>query len=550
MRISSRLILNAVSTNARLAITFVMSLFMAWYTVGEAGLIGFGAIVMTAGTFGFANVLILAIRQSVIRDLAAALSDTTDDRPECVVRTMTACMAIALLCAGVVLVLFVILSLLAALGVFRTDDVEGLPGALTALFIAAGVISVVNMLLLPYVVALVADQQIPLDGVLIVVNRIMPPMAAVLTFEVVAPTETLLLEGIVSEGEVLARQLYTFAVIRLIFGLIELALRVIVTRVRIPELRWRLGAFDRATFREIMGSTWQTAQFLLGTNLTLQALMLLVNLIFGLTFNGIWQILIVVSGQAKMLGDSLLYGLEAMSASLHAGGQHESLLTLASRTIRYQAMVILCFVACFLVFIDPILTLWMGSRIALDENLAAANITVDEAMRLVIVLSAIGLLAEIPRATSRGLERVMYGMGLVRTYAWFAKWSFLVTMVLSLILMLWTGELVSAVLVILVLQVAYFMVVIPLAARRHIGLSLRQMINEAWLRPLLTVAVLLGPVILLRMYMPVHTIVYLLLAVAACGVCACVACLFVGLNAGERHRVLQLMRGMATRAFR
>ena len=55
---------------------------------------------------------------------------------------------------------------------------------------------------------------------------------------------------------------------------------------------------------------------------------------------------------------------------------------------------------------------------ARDEHLADVGIDPATAIGMIAVMGAINLAAELFRASTFGLERMLYGMGLVRTYAW------------------------------------------------------------------------------------------------------------------------------------
>jgi hypothetical protein len=526
MRISTRLLMNAVTTYGRLGTTFLVGIFFVWYVLGEVGLVGFGALSLGAGSFGIAATLNYTIRQSVVRELSAAMATGNPARIE---RTVTSALAFTTLGAGVVLLIVGGLALLALGGQFRTDSIAGMPGVLAALFAVEGLITAAELVCAPFTLGFFASQRVGVDNAILTVKRFVSPVAAVLAFSVIAP-----------DGP-LAERLLVFAGVRGGLGVLEVVGSAVVARLVVPHLRVRRAAFDRGEFRAVAGTSWHTVQYTLAADLNPQLIMLVINLLFGLTFNGMWQIVIQVGGHARQLAKSGLHGIDPMAAHLQAEGRRESILHLMVRTVRYQLVQVLPFVMTYAVFLGPILTLWVSGRLARDEHLADVGIDPATAIGMITVMGAINLAAELFRASTFGLERMLYGMGLVRTYAWFAKWSIGLTVVGATALMWWFDTPVVAAIPLAVVQFIYFCILVPRAAARHADLSLGAVLRQALPRPILLTALLAVPVAGLRVVLPPLSVVDLLLLGIVTGGVFALLLITVGMNHDERARLREML---------
>ena len=390
-------------------------------------------------------------------------------------------------------------------------------------------IVVADLLLAPFSLALFASQRIGADNAFQVVKRAVSPVAAVLAFTVLRP-----------DGDVAAR-LELFALLRMILGTGEIAVSALVARLVVPRLRLRRRAFDAGTFRTIAGTSWHTVQFTLAADLNPQLIMLLINLMFGLAFNGMWQIVIQVGGHARMLARGVLHGIDPMAAHLQEQGRHAALMHVMVRSVRYQLVQVLPFAAIYAVFLGPILTLWISGRLAGDVHLAAAGLTAETAIAMITVMGVVNLAAELFRASTLGLERMLYGMNLVRTYAWFARWSVLLTVGLAGALMVWRRTPIVAPIPLAAVQFVYFCVIVPRAAVRHAGLPLGAALRQSLPRPLLMTALLALPVAGLRAILPPLTLPGLVVLLGVLGAMYLPLLLFVGLEPPERSRLLEVV---------
>jgi O-antigen/teichoic acid export membrane protein len=267
------------------------------------------------------------------------------------------------------------------------------------------------------------------------------------------------------------------------------ALGVWLAKWRVPHLKLDRAAFDRAEFRSIVGTVWHTGQFTLLMNLNAQFVAFVVNLFFGVTYNGLWQIVIQIGGGARLLGQSLLYGVEPLSAHMQEAGRRTAIVDLMMRTIRYQVAALLPAVALLVLFMHPILNLWVATRMAMDPRLAEAEITVARAIDLIAVMAYIHLASQLVRGSTFGVERMLYGLGHVRSYSWFAKYAAVLNVGLAVGLMWYFDTVIVAPVSLLVVYLLFYPGVMLAAAKRWVALPVGRTLWRALPRPLIATAI-------------------------------------------------------------
>ncbi len=527
MRISTRLLVNAVSTYSRLGVNFAIGVFLTWYVIGHVGLVGFGAVALATGSFGLTTVLFNAIRSSMVRELAAAIAS---GEPSRVRRTVTSALAFSSIAAVVVLAIFAVVCGLALLDVFHTpDDLPDMRYVLAALFASSGIVTALNVWMAPFTMAIVASQRVELENMAVMFRRALGPVAAILAFDVLRPDGTL------------SEKLLALALVSGGLGVVEVCVKCMLARLVVPHLHLRPGEFDRAEFRSVASTVWNASQFTIATGLNMHLMMLLINLMFGLAFNGMWQIVIQVGGHARMVAQGLLAGIDPMTTHLHERGEHEAIAYLLARVMRYQLCVILPFVAFYMIFMTPILDLWVGDRLAGDVHLMQAGLTVDAALRLIAIMASITLIGEVAWAAVGGVERMLFGMGQVRSYAWFAKWSLLITLGASAALMWWLRTPIAAAVVVATMNIIYFEVLILRQALRHMGMRLRDVLGRALPRPVILTVLLSGPLIAARMFIDELTLSGLAILCGATGAGFLLLAIPIGLDRAERTRLGEIL---------
>ena len=476
-RLSNELLTNAIITYARFGLTFIMGIFLTWFLVGEIGLAGFGIISIAIGAFGLSAALASTVDFSLGRELAAAIATGEREKVE---RTFVSAMALTTLGSVLALLVSAVFAAVAYAGIFHLPEGDAsLRAPLAALFLCEGLNESIRFLAAPYRRVLYCSRQFLLDNLLILLRRGMRVLAAVLVF------------GVFLDSAPLGTQLYAFGGAILVSGASEVLLAIILSRRSVPGLRLRPSSFDRDEFREIAGTVWHTGKFSLLVNFNPYFMAILINLYFGITYNGIWAIVMQVGGHAMLVSQGLLRGLDSITTHLHVKESMGMIRNLMGRAIRYQCAVATAWSAPYLIFMVPILTLWVGDRFGSEEALVQSGIPdAAEAIRITALLASLQLLAMIARVLSQGVERMLYGIGAVRSYAWFAKYSVLISMSLAVAMFTLTGSPIWAPISLLVSNVLFYNIVVLRAMASEAGLPALPTLMRSLPRPLLAAALL------------------------------------------------------------
>lgn len=528
MRLSSRLLANAASSYARLGAQFVLGVFFTWFVVGRLGVAGFGIVTFATATFSIPMTLSNVLRFGLIRELAAAVAS---GEPRRVSTSLTSAVVLCVPLAALALLLSAGLAALAWAGVLNTpDEPAGLATALAVLLLAEGVYGALRLIASPYSQALFAAQHVALDNALLGLSRLTYVASAVIVLALWMPDEPL------------AVQIYGLAVTRVSLQLLDIVIGVILARRMIAGLRFDRSAFDRRELKAILGTVWHSGQVNLLMDLNVRFIAVLINLFLGMTYNGIWQIVIQLGAWSRLLAQALMRGVEPVSAHLQ---QHRPgmIVDLMQRTIRYQLGTILPMVIWVGIFLHPLVTLWVADRMAGDRHLAAAGISVAEALRLVTVMTSLFLVAQVLRASTAGVERMLYGLGEVRSYSWFAKYGALINVAVAS-LILWRASTPAAVPVSLVITyLIYYPGVILVAASRRAGLPIGATLRRTLPRPIIAGALMAAAALPARLWLGALSLVELLFLLAGVGGCFALLMYFVVLEPGERGRIRELLPG-------
>lgn len=527
MRLSTRLLSNASTTYLRLGATFLLGLFSTWYILGEAGIAGFGLIALATSSTGPSHAIERALRFGLVRELAVAVAS---GEPFLIRRSLSSAFRLCLQ-ASVPLTAFVLLlAALARAGLFNTsNDQVDLDVALAILILGEGAHAVARLLSAPYLQSIFAAQRVGLDNLLMVVARSTYALSAVAVFGWLLPDADL---------EV---QLGAFALSRATLQLADVPLGIWLAKRLVKDLRLDFLAFDHAEYRSIRNTVWHSAQVSLLLNINPQLMAILINLFFGLTYNTIWQVVVQLSGFAWMFAEGLLRGIGPLTAHLESRGRMRAAVELMTRSIRYQFTFVLYPTLLLGFHAGPLLALWVGGRLRDDPHLAASGVNVTEALELGASLAVISLAAQALRAGFFGVERSLYGMGKVHSYAWSCKWATLVSVGVATALMALSRQPVSAPISILMSN-ALFSGAVLLAARREAGLSIVSALRRSVPRPLITSLVFFAFLAPTRLLFDRLTLVSLSGLLLGSSLLYGLLVLLLALEPDERDRIVHVSR--------
>ena len=526
MRISTRLLSNAATNYLRMGATFALGLFTTWYVVGAAGVVGFGLISLAVSSSGPSRALERTLRLGLVRELSAALAsgDTATIR-----RAIASAFR---LCTQAVLplaVLVVALAIVAWAGVFNVPGGRGpLTVALAALILAEGLHAAARLFAAPLLQSLFASQQVATDNLLMVVGRASYALSALLVFGWLLPEAAL------------PTQLLGFAVSRVTLQLADVVIGVLLARRRISAVRLDRSMFDEAEYRKMRGTVWSFSQVTVLLNIMPRFMAIVINLFFGIAYNAIWEITVQFAGYAWVASEGLLRGIAPLTAHLKEGGKGRIALGLMARSIRYHLVVALPAALLLGLHARPMLQLWVGGRLAADTNLSAAGIDVAEALDLTAAMAAVMLAAHTVRAAIFGVERILYGMGEVRSYAWFSKWAALGAVTLAAAAMALFDHPIAAPLAILAAMCGHSLGAVLGAARNRLGLPVAQTLRRSLPRPLVANLLFLAILLASRPLFDALSPLRLMALLAAAGVVYGAIALLVTPEPDERPRLREL----------
>jgi hypothetical protein len=320
---------------------------------------------------------------------------------------------------------------------------------------------------------------------------------------------------------------------------------IFIARKLIQGLQLSPSAFGRAEFRQLASTGWHAGQMMILMDFNASLVSILINLFFGVAYNGLWQIAVLLGGYATLVGEGILRGIDALAANLKEKGNLGAINLLLTRSIRYQLAAALPWIAMNLIFMKPILWVWIGNRLQVDESLVEAGLTVNAAIDLVAIMATIQILASLCRTVSRGIERMLYGMGLVHTYAWFAKYAVVSTLALAALMFWRTGSPVWAPVPIVLMNFLYYEVVVLYAARRELGFRISRSLKQSIPGPALAAALLCLPLLAMRSIIGDLTLSKMALILVVSGVVYAPLVVGLILQADERSKILQLVRRIA-----
>lgn len=526
MRISTRLLSNAFTTYLRLGTTFVLGLFTTWYILGAVGVIGFGLMALAISSTSPSRALERALRFGLVRELAAAIASGEEPRIRCSSSSaLRLCVQASLPVMGMALVL----AGLAWWGMFNTPaDRPWLDMVLAVLVATEGAHAAARLVTAPFLQALFAAQRVAIDNLLQVLARLTYALSAVIVF------------GWLLRGESLEVQLLGFAVSRLTLQLADVVVGVWLARRYVPELSLSLSEGSEEEYRAVRGTVWHSSQVTLLLNINPQLVAILINLFFGLTYNTIWQIVVQFSGYARMFAEGVLRGIEPLTTHLQESGRRGATIELMTRSIRYQLGVVLPAALFLGVHVEALLGLWVGDRLAADPNLAAAGISAAEALSLTAQMAVVMLVMQALRAGFFGVERILYGMGHVRSYSWFSKWGTVICTGTATLGMAWLGEPLVAPFAVLLAHALFSPLMVLRGASRAAGLPVARALRRSLPGPLLAnalffLAQFLAAPHFARLDLP-RLVALLAFAAAVYGPLA----LFVVTRADERARLRQM----------
>ena len=165
-------------------------------------------------------------------------------------------------------------------------------------------------------------------------------------------------------------------------------------------------------------------------------------------------------------------------------------------------------------------------------------------------MAAVMLAAHTVRAAIFGVERVLYGLGEVRAYAWFSKWAALGAVTLAAAAMALFANPIAAPVAILAAMCGHSLGAVLGAARRRLDLPVARTLRRSLPRPLLANLLFLAILLATRSLFDELSALRLMALLVAAGVIYGALALLVTPEPDERPRLLELARKLPRRLRR
>lgn len=518
----SRLIILASASWVRLALTFATGFIITPILLRALGTDLFGLLMLVSLTITASDPVMAIINKACNRELTGALSSGDGARTR---RVFTNAVALSALAACVTAVLPIALAALAPL-VFNYEPRHDL--RVRAAILTEGSIVVVVVLTAPWSNLVLASQRMVAENASRVVSRLLDLGAVLLA--VALPFDAFLAFALLRAGLQIA---------------LYVARSAWIARL-VHDARFDPALRDNAMIRSMAGTgAWAFGDFV-GRFGFYDADHLLLNIFRGPVYNGVYQVVNQIRGYTRLVGVSMLAGVEAIAADLHERGRIETLRRVLISSTAHSFAIVGVSCICAGAFFGPLLDCWLGKILRADPELARV-MTYDDARRFAWLFLLIGLPGLLFGESHTGASSILYGMGRIRAYAPVVLAGAVVRIIVVIVLLRQgASPLVLAGVTsvgLLLIYAGYF----PVLLARTVELPWGVFVWRTYGRPLLSLA----PVAALAWWMSVALAPWSILKIAAC--CAALGALYAPfaflfvLDGHERGRALGLLRSLPGR---
>lgn len=518
----TRLVILASASWVRLALTFLTGFILTPILLHAMGVDLFGLFMMIALTVTASDPVMAVINKACNRELTAAHSSGDPSRMR---RVFTNAVFLAVAASFVTAILPVTLAILAP-RIFTYNPANDVRVRTAILTEGAAVLVIV--LSAPWSNLFWATQRVVAENATRVIARLLD-LAAVLV-AIVLPFDTFL----------------AFAVLRASFQIALYIARAVWIARRTPSARFSPALRDAGMIRSMAGTGgWAFGEFV-GRFGFFDADHILFNVFRGPVYNAINSIVNQLRGYTRLVGVSMLFGIEAIAADLHERGRIDTLRrVLVSSTAQCFAVVGFCCVVSA-AFFGPLLDCWLGAILRKDADLAAV-MTYEQARAFAWTFLLIGLPGLMFGESHSGAANLLYGMGRIRSYAPVVM-SVAAVRIVVVVALLASGATplvlaIATTISLLLVYAGYF----PWLLSRTAQMPLVAFAWRTYIRPLLS----LVPIGLAAWWMSVSLAPWSLFKIACC--CAALGALYAPLayffvfDAHERARIGAILKRIPAR---
>lgn len=341
----------------------------------------------------------------------------------------------------------------------------------------------------------------------------------------------------------------SFVIGRAVLRFVHMTLKALWILLHEPWARFDRSQLSAARMKELAGvGMWST-----GTQIARVGFVttdqILLNLFFGLAYNGLYALINQLRAYTRMFGGNIALGVDAIAADLDERGEQETGRAVLIVTMKLALSVTLHCAILIGVFTPALLDVWLGERLYDDADLLAV-MSGEEARRFAWTFILILLPGIVLVETHRSATQNLYGMGHIRRYAPALMWGAAAKAVVATIWLLYGGGPLSLAWTSLAVNTAVYGVVLPRLICTLTGISARDLIVGAYLRPLVASVFIASSAIVMASLYSEWTWGRLIMSVGvACAVYAATFP-FIVATPSERASLLRMARGVRRRATR
>ncbi len=522
-----RLVVYAGSSWVRIILGFAVAFVLTPILVGELGVQLFGLLALVSISLAMADPVRNAVGKVLTREMAQAKAAGDDERLRDVFSNGVALASIV----AVVIALLTLALTAVAPHIFEISSDQAFK--LRVAILAEGLLTALAFIFSPAGNLYIATHRIVIENLLRSIRRTLDLLAAVIAFYLGFAWDPFL-------AYVLARVALKF---------IHLSYRNAWILSREPAARMSFAMVSKAHMKELAGvGAWSISGQVARIGFYLSD-HILMNLFFGLAYNGIYSIINQLRAYARMFGGNISLGVDALAADLQERGEEDTGRRVLIVTMK-MAMSVTLICAIFVgVFAGPFIDVWLGSRLRNDETLLSV-MTYPDAVALATTFILILLPGVVLAETHTAATQNLYGMGHIKKYSPAIIAASIFKIVLATLWLLAGGGPLAIAFSTLIANIAVYGIYFPRLICRLAGLRLSDLVFGAYARPLVSAAVCVTVGLFMRSLFTEWDWPRLILSVAVTGAVYAITFPLIVANPYERRAMLKVFEGAARRVRR
>jgi len=520
---AKRLVVYAGSSWIRIALGFVVAFLLTPMLVGELGLELFGLLSLVSFSLMLSDPIKAAVGKILTREMSQAKGVGDDER----LRTVFSNGVVLAVIASVPLA--GVIGALAALAPVIFDLSPQNVDRMRLALLAEGILLVTTILLVPANNLYIATHRIVIENAHRTLMRTLDLIAAIVVFSIDTGYPFL-----------------AFVMGRVTLRTVHLVIKSWWILSKEPACRMRRSLVSRTEMKELAGvGVWSVGGQVARLGFFVSDQFLL-NIFFGLAYNGIYAVVNQLRAYARMFGGNIALGVDAMAADLQSRGEDEKGNRVLLVTMKMAMSVTMHCAILVGAFTIPFIDLWLGKRLRGDESLLAV-MSYQDAVGLVTAYILILLPGVVLAETHTAATQNLYGMGHIRKYSPVLIASAGIKIVLATAWLLLGGDPLSLAWSTLIVNAGVYGVYFPWLICRLTTLTTGDLVLRAYARPLAAGAICAVAAVVMSQSVETWTWVTLIGSVGATSVLYALCFPFIVASPPERRAMFKMAGGVRSR---